>query len=199
MSGEKALTVLELNDQRLKIAEVGIVCSLLFDCRQIAEVQMAKNGIDAKSLGVIADCLKDLVYVTKLDLSQNPLKFPDENLSGLEKLQQVCQEFTHVCEIKLNGISMPELLKTKMTHSLMVNRSIRGSAKGYHFNGFVDKRVRAVARPDPVNAYKDWKPSFSIDYIFSTLNRIPETAVEVHGDEIMIIKREREKKLVVEF
>lgn len=73
---DKDTFILDMTDQKLKLPEVGIVCSLLFDCRHVSDVRLAKNSIDARGLCTIAECIRDLNYISKIDLSFNPLKFP---------------------------------------------------------------------------------------------------------------------------
>lgn len=190
---------LDLTDQGLRICEVGILCSLLPDCKQMCDVSLAHNSIDCRGLTYLVACLRVLPQLSKLDLSFNPLTFPDDNMSGMEQLVLVCRQRKQLHYLKLEGIKVPELMLTKIEHSLMVNRSIHAAQYSGAFDKFAARKLAEKAPPERVNVLADWNAGFTIDYVFSKLNRIPERTVEVIGDDIIITKLAMRKATIQEY
>lgn len=185
---------LVLEGLNLKLPEIGIVCSMIKVMPFIKELHLARNGMNSKALHRLMDNVMEMKNIEFVDFSYNPVTNEGTDFSGIERLITLAKSTSQLCDIKLEGIpGIPSRSLEKINLSLMVNRSIKGTFQGYHFNRFIGKLIVAKSTLPPLPEIEDWKPKLSIDEDFIRLNRIPQLSVEVNEDDEIILK----KKLMI--
>jgi Ran GTPase-activating protein (RanGAP) involved in mRNA processing and transport len=185
---DKSKSVLDFSGIMMGRAEMAIMCDLLLECPHIEAIDVSRNTLDTYCLKYLADRLIYKTHVHKVNVSQNPIFKPKDNMLGLEMLLEVCQQTTHMWDVVLEGIEVPEELQKALTTSLMVNRSMRRNTFDTYFYNDIAGKVRAAAGPPREDPNADWKPQLDIDRRFCVRYKVPETTIEVEDGEIKIVR-----------
>lgn len=173
-SDEDSRISYDFSDKDIRIMELGIICGLIGQMARIQTINLRSNRITAKGMHYLLDTVKKYPRIKCIDLSHNPITNDSTDFSAVERLLHFVQKRTHLTTVLLDGIVFDETLRERIELSLMVNRSVEGTADGYHFSKYMDKLIRAKAKPKVKSAIADWEPRLDeVDEAFIRSNRLP--------------------------
>jgi hypothetical protein len=220
LMSDDLIEVLSLPDKNLRLAELGIVISLIPKIPRLHTLDLSRNSIDSEGLNALTKVLRKANKVSSLDLSDNPLTSEGLDFSGLEDLVKYAKENTLLTHVKLEGVIFPSPQKQEQLQlSLMANRAVyrqkRGGSTGRYFNEFARDLIRSKAKPQTgLLDMEHWQGKLTqLDLAFIRLNQVKQPRVELvlaggkaagrdeasGRDEILIHEPAVSSKNIIEF
>lgn len=178
-------TILDLSNLRLKSPEMNIILGIMEILGNIVlEINLSKNLFDHKALLIFSNIIRTYRYLTKIDLSYNPLTgLQGNNTTGIIEIAKSIRETNHVINFNLIGTRVPLDYIQAINRSLEVNRTLP-IAQQPLFLHYTNNLIKKNASPPRTNYLENWKPKFAVDIIFSRINRIAERDVDVNENDI---------------
>ena len=181
------ITKLELKGESIRFMEVAILCELLPMVTHIKYLGLSGNYLDAKAGAYLAEHLMNLTHINVIDLTDNPITNEEKNFIAIENLVKLVRHRNHITDLILGDIVKSVEMKSKITTSLQVNRSIFKPNPDNSFENFVkivmDSRG-LITKPKKIES--DLSNYLSKDIAFCKKYNIPERTITMNGNQITL-------------